>query len=122
MQQEWANSGSGNTKNFEAKIKSHEKTQAHLDGRQGNAWIASNEQTIATKATFWRKSLLRTMNIVVTLAMMRLAWRWHREHVDNADCHGGNFLAVVAMQAQFDPVLRRIYFKPRSTCEVPEHD
>ena len=46
MRKEWANGVSGNLKNFEVKIKSHEKTQARFDGRQGNALIAStNRQT-----------------------------------------------------------------------------
>ena len=31
LQKEWANGLSGNPKNFEVKIKSHETTQAHLD-------------------------------------------------------------------------------------------
>ena len=99
MQKEWANGASGNLNNFEVKIKSHEKTQAHLDGRRVNALIA-------TDATFWRKYLLWTINIVLTLAMMSLALRGHRKHVGNGDCHCGNFLALVAPS-------RRIYFKPR---------
>ena len=105
MQKEWANGVSGNLKNFEVKINSHEKTQAHLDGRRGNALIA-------TDATFWRKCLLRIINIVMTLAMVSLALCEHREHVGNGDRYGGNFLALVAMQARFDPSFR-IYFKPR---------
>ena len=40
----------------------------------------------------------------MVLAMMSLALPGHREHVDNGDCNGGNFLALVAMQAWFDPV------------------
>ena len=31
--------------------------------------------------------------------MMSLTLRRHREHVGDGDCHGGNFLALVAMQA-----------------------
>ena len=31
MQKEWANEVSGNPNNFEVKINSHKKTQAHLD-------------------------------------------------------------------------------------------
>ena len=38
----------------------------------------------------------------MVLAMMSLALPGHREHVDNGDCNGGNFLALVAMQAWFD--------------------
>ena len=113
MQKEWANSVSGNPKNFGVKIKSHEKTQLHLDSSVAfGRWKAGQridrvqEQAIATEATFWRKCLLRIINIIMTLAMMSLALRGDRQHVGDGDCPGGNFLAGVAMQAQFDPVLQ----------------
>ena len=66
-----------------------------------------HEQILATEATFWRTSLLRTIKMVTTLVMMSLVLRGHREHVDHGDCHGDNFLALVAMQARFDPVLQQ---------------
>ena len=86
MQKEWSNGVSGNRKNFGAKIKSHEKTQSHLDARiafgrlkAGQRIDRVQEQAIATEATFWRKCLLRIINIIMTLAMMSLALRGHRE-------------------------------------------
>ena len=84
------------------------------DGRRGNASIASMkiQSRVATEETFWRKYFLRTINIVMTLTKMGLALRGHREQVANGNCHGGNFLALVAMQTRFDPVCR-IYFNPR---------
>ena len=87
------------------------------DGRRGNAYIASTKQKIATEATFWRKYLLRTINIDMALAMRSLALRGHREHVGNGDCHGGNFLALVAMQAWFDPVLQDLLQTPARTAK-----
>ena len=44
----------------------------------------------------------------MTLDMMSLALRGHREHVDDGECHGGNCLALVAMHARFDPVLQNL--------------
>ena len=111
MQKEWTNSVSGYPKNFG--VKSHEKTQSHLDAstafgrwKVGQSIDRVQEQVIATEATFWRKCLLRIINIIMTLAMMNLALRGNRELVGDGDCHGGNFLALVAMQARFDPVLQ----------------
>ena len=49
--------------------------------------------------------------------MMRLALRRHREHVGSGDCHGGNCLAVVAMQARFDPVLQDLLQTPARTAK-----
>ena len=87
------------------------------DGKRGNAFIASTKQKIAAEATFWRKYLLRTINIVMTLAMMSLALRGHRKHVDHGDCHGGNFLALVAMQDWSDPVLQDLLQTPARTAK-----
>ena len=114
MRKEWANSVSGNPKNFGVKIKSHEKTQSHLDAsiafgqwKAGQRIDCIQEQTSVTEATFWRKCLLRKINIFMALAMMSLALRGNREHVGDGDCHGGNLLSLVAMQAWFDPVLQQ---------------
>ena len=119
MRKEWANSVSGNPKNFGVKIKSHETTQSHLDAsitfgrwKAGQSIDRVQEQAIATEATFWRKCLLRIIDIIMTLAMMSLALRGKREHLGDGDCQGGNLLSLVAMQAWFDPVLSRVYFKP----------
>ena len=105
MQKEWANGVSGNPNNFGVKIKAHENTQSHLDAsiafgrwKAGQRIDRVHEQSISTEATFWRKCLLRIINIIMTLALMSLALRGHREYVGDGDCHGGNFLAPVAMQ------------------------
>ena len=109
MQKEWANGVQGNPKNFGVKIKSHKKPQSPLDAsiafgrwKVGQSIDRVQEQAIATEATFWRKGLLRIINIIMTLAMMSLALRGNREHADDGDCHG------VAMQARFDPVLQNL--------------
>ena len=65
------------------------------------------EQTSVAEATFWRMCLLRTINIFMALAMMSLTLRGNREHVGDVDCQGGNFPALVAMHAWFDPVLQQ---------------
>ena len=116
MQKEWANGVSGNPKNFGVKIKSHEKTQSHLDAsiafgrwKAGQSIGCIQEQAIATEATFWRKYLLRIINSIMALAMIsqviarepRTRGQWRLPVA-----HGGNILALVAMQARFDPVLQ----------------
>ena len=96
MQKEWANSLSGNLKNFGVKIKSHENTQSHLDARIAfGRWKAIRsidrvqEQAIATEATFWRKYLLRIINSIMTLAMISLVLRGNHEHVGyGSSMHG----------------------------------
>ncbi len=58
----------------------------------------------------------------MALAMMSLVLHGHCEHVDHGDCHGGNFLALVAVQAQFDPVLQDLLQTTARTAEVSERD
>ena len=84
MQKEWADGVSGKPKNFGIKFKSHEKTQSHLDAsiafgrwKAGQRIDRAQEQAIATEAPFWRKCLLRIINIIMTLAMMSLALAQH---------------------------------------------
>ena len=66
-----------------------------------------------------------TINIVMTLAMMSLVLREHREHVEHGDYHGCNFLALVAMQARFYPVPRQppplSKSNPGSNSKVSKH-
>ena len=51
------------------------------------------------------------LNLVMNLAMMSLALRGHCDHtVSDDDCHGGNLLALVAMQPGFYPVLQDLIF------------
>ena len=64
--------------------------------------LQTKQEMKRPEATLWRKCLLQIINIVMTLAMMSLTFRGQREHVGNGDWHGGNFLALVAMQERFD--------------------
>ena len=43
---------------------------------------------------------------------MCLAFRGHHEHVNDGRCEGCNFLALVAMQAQFDPLFNELIQLP----------
>ena len=55
---------------------------------------------------------------------MSLALLGNTGAVGYGDCHCGNFLALVAMQARLDPVLRDLSFtaNPGSSSEVSERE
>ena len=92
------------------------------DDRRGNALIAFKNRQWRQRRPPGRKSLLRILNIVMNLAMMSLVLRGHCEHtVGDGECHGGNFLELVAMQPRFDPVLQDITFTktPARTTKYP---
>jgi len=109
----------GNPKNYGDKVKAHEKTTAHRIACSAyGQWKAQqqidreHQKAIQKGATFWRQVLLRVINIILTLATMTLAFRGHRESVGDDSCYGGNFLALVALQSRFDPVLQDLLRMP----------
>ena len=115
---------SGNPKNVAVKIKSHEKTQAQLD--VSIAFVRWK----AARATHWSRP--RTGNRYRGDVLAEVFASDHKHCYDtrhdesdiawvpqtrgDCDCHGDSFLALVAMQARFDPVLQdllKLNFKPR---------
>ena len=140
MQKEWVNGVSGNPNKFGVKIKSHEKPQSQLDAsiafgrwKAGQRINRVQEQAIATEATFWRKCLLRIINMLMTLAMMSLAlrgqprgrWRLSRWKVTRAR---GDASAVPVLQdlpistPQLEIELsEREYPKRTDSPHIPKH-
>ena len=111
-----------NPKNYGDKIKSHEKTtvqgvtcSAFAQWKTGQQIDREHQKAIQKEVTFWRQVLLRIVNIIMTLATMTLAFKGHHESVSDDSCYGGNFLAVVAMQARFDSVLQDLKMPARKT-------
>lgn len=124
QQKEWVDGVPGTPKNYGNKIKLHEKSQAHRDASSSfGRWKAGqridrdNEKLLQKETNFWRQVLHRIINIVMTLATMSLAFRGHREHVGDGSCYGGNFLALVSMQASFDPILQDLLRTPARTAK-----
>ena len=80
--------------------------------RTGNTIDSLNEKAINERVNFWKEVLKIIVNIILTMAVLCLAFRGHRESVGEAVCEGGNFLGIVMMQARFDPFLREIINSP----------
>jgi len=78
----------------------------------GQKLETGHQKTIQREVTFWGQVLLRVSNIILTLATMSLAFRGHHESIGDEYCYGGNFLALVSMQAQFDTVLQELLRTP----------
>ena len=119
QQKEWIDGVPGNPNHYGIKIKSHENTVVHriacsalAQWKAGEQIDREHQKTIQTEVTFWRRVLLRVINIMLTLATMSLAFRGHRKSIGDKSCYGGNFLALVAMQARFDPVLEELLQTP----------
>ena len=47
------------------------------------------------------------------MAELCLEFRGHNEIAYDGICMGGNFLGLVAMQAEFDPVLKQLFIRPK---------
>ena len=58
------------------------------------------------------KPQLFSTTIILTSSTLNLALRGHRETVGDGVCDGGNFLALVALVAQYDEVLSELISLP----------
>ena len=86
----------------------------------GATIYAENEKIVKEKINFWREVLRRIINVIVTMAIVCLAFRGHEEIVGNGISKGGNFLGFVMMQARLDTFLQEIINSPRRTiCDHP---
>ena len=102
---------SGNTKNVAVKIKPHEKTQAHLDvsiafvrwkaGQRSRPRTGNRDRGDVLAEVFAsdHKHCYDTRHDASDIA-------WVPQTRGDCDCHGDSFLALVAMQARFDPALQ----------------
>ena len=117
---DWAHGFHPDTKNLQRKIIRHERNSDHIAcTRAAQTWLnnstidAMNEKSFKEKTNFWREVTRRVINIVLTMAVLCIAFRGRVEKVGDGVCDGGNFLGLVMMQAQFDPFLREIIASPK---------
>ena len=112
---DWVDGFEPNTRHLLRKIKRHERNAEHIGASATlyrwnvNTIIdAENEKIVKEKINFWREVLRRIINIILTMAILSLAFRCDEETVGNGICEGGNFLGLVMMQTQFDTFLQEI--------------
>jgi hypothetical protein len=104
---------------WKKRICEHERSDDHIAAtRVYHAWKEhrridqATENTIRREHNVWRQVLMRLINIILTLSVMAIAFRGHTEKIGDGVCEGGNFLALVAMQAKFDEVLQHLISLP----------
>ena len=78
----------------------------------GPDYVRAFGHLILQQVCFLRKVISRVINIILTMAMLCLPYRGHREKIQAGTCSGGNFLGLVSMQAKFDPVLKELLHLP----------
>ena len=74
---------------------------------QGKAIDHVEQELIENEAKKWRQILYRLLDIIKFLAKQNLAFRGHRETLEeSAEINSGNFLELVKLLSKYDPVLR----------------
>ena len=92
-QRGWINGVDGTGRNLLGKIKRHENTHMHVQAASVYAaWKArknvdeKNDEQIRKNSRFWVKVLLHIGTIILTLASLSLAFRGHKENVNDGYC------------------------------------
>ncbi|XP_062119136.1 uncharacterized protein LOC133832872 [Humulus lupulus] len=109
------NEGIKEWKNLGARLKTHETSNEHIVNM--NAWIdlelrlANNktidksvQERINKEKKHWRNILVRIIAIVKSLAKNNLAFRGNNEKIYQEN--NGNFLSLIEMIAEFDPIMQ----------------
>ena len=68
------------------------------------------EQSLLQKdLTKWKKNLKRILDVVITMATCKLAFRGHRdESIKNIGSKSGNLLNIIDLLSKYDPLLKVI--------------
>ena len=119
--------GGGDVHNMADKISRYEKSKTHINaasiyGQWKSGKTVDKDAEILTKNnSFWTKVLQRLLSIILTMCSLNLALRGHRETSHNGVCEGGNYLAIVALMAQYDEVLAEVFSLPSRAVKYLGH-
>lgn len=103
----WCDGTINDWQGLSKKIKKHENSVIHLNACEVYSRWKKNKIDFHFKVDIekWRKILTRIIDVILTLSMCNLAFRGHREDIQESD-NCGNFLSIVKLLAKYDPVLQ----------------
>ena len=112
-----ANEGTKDWRNIGVKLKNHEITNEHITNM--NIWIEletrlqlnktidqSIQEQINREKEYWQNVLVRIIAVVKNLGKNNLAFRGKNEKIYQEN--NGNFLSLIEMIAEFDPIIRGV--------------
>ena len=60
----------------------------------------------------------RVIDVLLACADMDIGLRGHREKIRDGKCEGGNFLAMIKLLSQYDPLLKEIINSPKTPRDI----
>ena len=123
----WIDSVSGTNTTWQTKspvmksLKHIYAASVYRQRKSGNTVDKNAEILTKNNISFWTKVLQRLLSIILTMCSLNLALRGHRERSHNGVCEGGNFLAIVALMAQYDEVLAAVFSFPSRAVKYLSH-
>lgn len=103
-------------RHLSVRIKEHSKSVAHVKACavftmwEKNATIDKDlENKVRFEASFWKMVLQRLFKITLALSKNALAFRAHRENVED---YNGNFLTMVRLLADYDDIMKQVLEMP----------
>jgi len=121
LQKAWIDGVDSTKKRLPGKITNHENSALHIEAsnlyyrwKEGKIIDADLEMQVRQECNIWSKVIRRVLSIILCCAKQNLALRGHAEQVGDGVAKGGNFLALVALMAEYDEVISEITSLPKN--------
>ena len=103
------------------RIEEHEKSSCHKEAQRSRLQFSKSpidgaiQQAIEDEENKCAAIVSRVIDVLLACADMNIGLRGHREKIGDGQCEGGNFLAMIKLLSQYDPLLKEIINSPKNS-------